>query len=295
MEAVPSVPFALVSGSASWGIEFPEDLAEPGIRVLKRDLAFATPWGESSAWKLLEVDGAYTGDGGTRQILNVFSHGWPLDRIDHAAHRRVAWVLQQAGVRKILASSTAGSLNRAVWARDFVIASDILELHQTQYSLLPGRLEHMCSARQMICPELASVLEETAREVWPAGARVFGQASGLVAGHSWGPRFQTAAEALAYRSLGADFTNHSIAAEATAAREIGACFVNATYITAAFADYFLPTENVMELENIHEELIFLGSQVSLRAIARATLGDACGCVRQRSPWPAKYRPRPQPS
>jgi 5'-methylthioadenosine phosphorylase len=216
-----------------------------------------------------------------------------LERVDPEAHRRVAWVLRQAGVRKIVASSTAGSLNRALWARDFAIASDILELHQTQYSLLPGRLEQMCSARQMICPTLAGMLERTAREIWPVGARVFGQASGLVAGHSWGPRFQTPAEALAYRAMGADFTNHSIAPEATAAREIGACFVNATYITASFADYFTPIERSMNLENVHEELIELGSRVSLRAIARARLGDECGCARQLAPWPEKYRPRPR--
>src|SRR5262249_54352527 len=140
--------------------------------------------------------------------------------------------------RKILASSTAGSLNRAVLARDLVIAGDILELHQTQYSLVPGRLEHQCIARQMICPDLAATLEDTARALWPKGARVYGRAAGLVAGHSWGPRFQTAAEARAYHLLGADFINHSIAPEATAAREIGACFVNATCIVTAFGEYF---------------------------------------------------------
>jgi 5'-methylthioadenosine phosphorylase len=291
MDKIPSVPFALISGSAAWGITFPEDLAEPGVRVVQKNMSFDTPWGPTELWKLLEVDGSLTPDGQPRRILNVFSHGWPVDSIDHSASRRVAWALQQAGVRKILSSSTAGSLNRAIMARDFVIAADILELTQTAYSLLPGRFEYSCSARQMICPHLAGVLEETARAAWPAGSRVYGQANGLVAAHAWGPRFQTAAEVIAYRSMGADFTNHSIAPEATLAREIGACFVNCTYITAAFADYFAPPRGTLLTGNVHQEMVPVASRIALKAIARAELTDSCGCAGQRTVWPVDFRPK----
>ena len=37
---IPSTPFALVSGSAGWGLRFPDDLAEPGVRVVERGLSF---------------------------------------------------------------------------------------------------------------------------------------------------------------------------------------------------------------------------------------------------------------
>src|SRR5438105_3461964 len=100
MEKIPATSFALVSGSASWGIRFPEDVEEPGFRVARRDIVFDTPWGPSHGWKLIDIDGSVTADGQPRQILNVFAHGWPPDRIDHEAHRRVAWVLQEAGVAK---------------------------------------------------------------------------------------------------------------------------------------------------------------------------------------------------
>src|SRR5262249_12926988 len=139
METIPATSFALISGSASWGIRFPEDVEEPGFRVARRDIVFDTPWGPSQGWKLIDIDGPVRADGHPRLILNVHAHGWPPDRIDHEAHRRVAWVLQGAGVAKIVASSTAGALNRAILAGDFVIASDILELHQTTHSTLPGR------------------------------------------------------------------------------------------------------------------------------------------------------------
>src|SRR5215208_6149939 len=143
-EGIPSLPLALISGSAGWGIVFPDDLREPGVRSVERGLAFDTPWGRSEGWQVIEFDGSITPDGQPRQALNVFSHGWPVDRIDHAAHQRVFWVLGEAGVRKVVSDSTCGSLNRAVQPGDFVIVNDILDLGQTPYSTLPGRLRWMC-------------------------------------------------------------------------------------------------------------------------------------------------------
>ena len=95
--AIPKTPYVYLSGSAGWGIRFPDDLAEPNVRVLERWLAFETPWGVSENWQVLEVDGGLTPDGRPRIILNVFSHGWPNDAIDHAAHQRVAWYRHRVG------------------------------------------------------------------------------------------------------------------------------------------------------------------------------------------------------
>ena len=83
METIPATSFALISGSASWGIRFPEDVEEPGFRVVRRDIVFDTPWGPSHGWKLDDIDGSATADGQPRRILNVHAHGWPPDRIDH--------------------------------------------------------------------------------------------------------------------------------------------------------------------------------------------------------------------
>ena len=40
-EPIPPVAVAIVCGSANWGVRFPEDLEEPGVTVLERDLVFA--------------------------------------------------------------------------------------------------------------------------------------------------------------------------------------------------------------------------------------------------------------
>jgi 5'-methylthioadenosine phosphorylase len=283
---VPTTPFALISGSAGWGLRFPDDLNEPGVRVLDRDLSFDTPWGATDRWQIIEFDGRATADGKTRLALNVFAHGWPVDRVDHAAHRRVFWVLGQAGVRKVLADSTCGSLNRAVQPRDFIVSSDILDLSQTPFSTLPGRFGFLCRGAQMICPDLAGVLERVARGLWPGSARVYGFSNHLVMAHTWGPRFETPAEARALQLLGADAVSQSASVEATNAREIGACFVSASYVTD-YVDGIVPGE-WGDLDAIHEEVGATAARISLRTVAQATLTDNCGCHTYRQARPARY-------
>lgn len=285
-QPIPQTPFALISGSAGWGIGFPDDLKEQGVRVVERGLSFDTPWGPAGNWQLIEFDGSVTADAQPRRVLNVFAHGWPLDRIDHAAHRRVFWVLGQAGVRKILADSTCGSLNRALQPRDFVIASDILDLGQTPYSTLPGRFTYLCRGAQMLCPSLVLTLESTARALWPGTARVYGCSNRLVMAYTWGPRFETPAEARALQLLGADAVSQSVAPEATNAREIGACFASASYVTD-YVDGVIPGEWA-DLDAIHDELGAVSVRISLRTIARAELTDECGCRAYRMRRPGKY-------
>ena len=135
--------------------------------------------------------------GRPRRALNVFSHGWACDAVDHSVHRKVFWVLGQAGVRKIVADSTCGSLNRALQPRDYVITSDVLDLSQTPYSTLPGRFAYLCRGAQLFCPALAGTLEDVARTLWPPTGRVYGRANRIVTAHSWGPRLESPAEARA--------------------------------------------------------------------------------------------------
>jgi 5'-methylthioadenosine phosphorylase len=284
--AIPRAPFALISGSAGWGLRFPEDLREPGVRVLERGLSFDTPWGPSGGWQLIEIDGAGTADGRPRQILNVFAHGWPVDAVDHTPHRRVFWILQQAGARKVLADSTCGSLNRAIQPRDFIIAADMLDLTQTQYSVLPGRFRYLARGAQIVCPHMARTLDRTARELWPRDARVYGPMNQLVMAYTFGPRFETPAEARALQLLGADIVGQSAAPEATAAREIGACYASASYVVD-FVDGVVAGE-WGDLDGIHTEVGALAVRISLRAMARFELTDECGCHTYRTERPKKY-------
>ena len=284
---IPAARFAILSGTAGWGVKFPDDLAESGVRVVERGLTFDTPWGPTDNWQVIEIDRAVTPDGKSRQVLNVFAHGWKLDAADHSVHRQVGWVMGQAGVRKVLADSTCGSLNRALQPRDFVIASDILDLGQTLFSTLPGRFQYMCRGAQLFCPSLGRTLEATARELWPKDLRVYGHPSRLVMAHTWGPRFETPAEARALQHLGCDAVNQSMAAEATVTREIGACFISASYVTN-YVDGVLP-EQWGALDSVHEDFGEIAARISLRTIALAEDSDECGCSAFRTARPRRYR------
>ncbi|RWR09562.1 phosphorylase family protein [Paenirhodobacter populi] len=282
---IPQVDFALITGSANWGIAVPEDVGVEGVRLLARDLSYATPWGPSDNWKLMEFDGAITADGQNRQVLCMYSHGNPRDEIDHSCHRRAYWVLQQAGVRRIVACSTLGAVNRAIQPGDLVIPADVIELTQTPYSLLPGRQRFDASGKRIICSDGAAILAATAGRHWPEGRRVHGIEQGLVAGHSYGPRLTTPAEAMAFRSLGADVINHSLAVEATLAREIGACFVPIAYVTAGMNDYLDRTSGALLQQDVLSGLQARTSRVALEMIAALQPTCPCGCHDQLTAQP----------
>jgi 5'-methylthioadenosine phosphorylase len=282
---IPEVDLAIITGSANWGLSFPEDVDVPGVSVLARDIAHETPYGVSENWKLLAFDGALTPDGRPRRALCMYSHGNPRDWIDHSCHRRAFAVLQAAGVRKVIACSTIGALNRAIRVGDMVINSDIIELTQTPYSLLPGRQRFDCSGKQMVCPACAAILAQTAQLHWPSCSRVHGVEAGLVAAHAYGPRLTTPAEVIAYRNLGADIVNHSIAPEATLSREIGACFVPLAFVTAGFNDYFRPAGISVLQEGVLEGLSHTASKVALLTAARLPRENDCLCHALKSEQP----------
>jgi 5'-methylthioadenosine phosphorylase len=283
--AIPSTGLAIITGSANWGLAFPEDVGAPGVKLLSRDLAFETPYGLSENWKLIEFDASITAGGVSKTALCMYSHGNPRDHIDHECHRRSFWVLMQAGVKRVLACSTIGAVNKAIQPGDLVINADIIELGQTPYSLLPGRQRYDCSGKQLVCQHCASVLEKTARDIWPASCRVHGVSQGLVAAHAYGPRLTSPAEALAYRSMGADIINHSIAPEATLSREIGACFTPLAFVTAGFNDYMDRGRGQLLQDGVLPSLSMTASRLALETAARFPDNEDCVCHDLKSPQP----------
>ncbi|MER9397615.1 5'-methylthioadenosine phosphorylase [Mesorhizobium sp. M0615] len=288
---IPQVGLAIITGSANWGLAFPEDVEVDGVRTLQRDMSFETPFGPSDNWKLLEFDASITVEGKTKRALCMYSHGNPRDHIDHSCHRRAFWVLMKAGVRQVLACSTVGAVNKAIQPGDIVVNADIIELSQTPFSLLPGRQSFDCSGKQIVCPRCAALLAETARRHWPAGCRVHGIEQQLVAAHCYGPRLTTPAEALAYRSMGADVLNHSIAPEATLSREIGACFVPLAFVTAGFNDYMDREREKLLQEHVLPSLSMTASRVALETAARLPANPECSCHGLKSPQPAERSTR----
>lgn len=128
------------------------------------------------------------------------------------------------------------------------------------------------------------MLARTARESWPASCRVHGIEQGLVCAHSYGPRLTTPAEAIAFRSMGADVLNHSLAPEATLSREIGACFVPLAFVTAGFSDYMDRGRGTLIQADVLPNLSMLASRIALETAAALASGP-CNCHALLSPQP----------
>lgn len=280
---IPKVKVAVITGSATWGLAFPEDLPVPGVTVLRRDISFDTPYGQSENWKLLEFSADRTLSGSAEQVLCMYQHGNPRDRIDHSCHQRAFWVLQEAGAQRVLSMSTIGALNKAILPGDMVINADIIELTQTPHSLLPGRQRFDCSGKQLVCATCAKLLAETAEQHWPSGLRVHGIEAGLVAAHAYGPRLTSPAEVIAYHSMGADVINHSLAPEVTLSREIGACFVPLAFVTAGFNDYMSRNTGKLLREDVLPSLSLTAGRVALETVVKLLAVTSCSCQELKSP------------
>lgn len=273
-QLVPKVGFAHIGGSGTWACSFPEDAGLGVVTAVEDQLHFDTPFGRSPAFKLIRLQ---TPEGEEREFLDVRMHGWTST--DHLERMRGAeqmfWVFQQAGVKKILAEGSVGSLNPLLEPWDMVIPSDYIDLKKVTSSAFIG--DHLLRMAQPVCPDLAQILyEETIREGF---TRVFHR--GVCGVPPGSARFETAAEFLALRSWHVDYVNHSMAPEVYFARAIGACYAPVYVVTN-------PVEGLgeYEMQDIAEIYNTCGprfSRIILRAMERVTETDTCGCATYRSP------------
>ena len=228
--AIPNTPFALISGSGSWGVDFPAGVGEPGITVIERGLAFDTPHGRIENFSVFRIAGSETVDGRERLVLNVFAHGSAPRR---AGPRQLSPDLlgpARGGCAQDHRREHVRLANRALRPRDLVINADIIDFTQTRLTLLPDRFTYLCTGAQMFCPAIGQVLKRAALPLWPSSGRVYGRDDGLIMGVTLGPRFETPAEARWLQQSDCDLVGQSAGPEVFLAREIGACYASSSYV-----------------------------------------------------------------
>ena len=206
---IPQAQFAIIGGSGTFSINFPEDLGFSRVRLEAAGMVFGTPYGDSPPFKLFTLE--------EKSILTTKMHGW-RDGVTRAdASRQVFWVLREAGVRKIVAEGGVGSINRLLRPADLIIPTDYIDYSMRKdVSLNSANLLIM---RQPVCPDIRSVLT-TAAESNAAG-RVFDRGVYAVTD---GRHFESVAEINMLHRLGADIVGQSMCPEVYLAREIGACY-----------------------------------------------------------------------
>ncbi len=205
---IPKAKTAFIGGSSTFAIKFPEDLKQRGVNVLEH-FTVLTPFGESPEFKLFTLNG--------ENILTVKMHGWRSGVKREDASKQVFWVLENAGVRNILAEGGVGSIRKDLSLRDFIIPDDYIDLSLRKDVYLTDK--YLLIMRNPICPEIRKILIKSCNKLMPD--RKVNRGVYVVTD---GRHFESRAEVRMIENIGGDVIGQTLCPEVYLAREIGACY-----------------------------------------------------------------------
>ncbi|MDH7577479.1 MAG: MTAP family purine nucleoside phosphorylase [Bacillota bacterium] len=270
-QEIPQADLALIGGSGTFSLNFPEDLNLPGVQVLLRDLVVKTPFGPSPALKLFSLPTSPP-----RLVLTAKMHGRLPQVTWGNASRRLFWVFKKAGVKKIVAEGGVGSVNPLLDPLDLVIPADYLDF-SLRRDISLGE-DFLCIMRQPICPLLRRILAEAAK-AWTCG-RVFPRGTYVVTD---GRHFESPAEVGMFRQWGGDVVGQTLCPEVYLAREIGACYAG-IYVVVNYGEGVVKPWDYGVLQDIFFNQAVPVGHLLLRALTEIPAGDdSCGCSRLRKP------------
>jgi len=262
---IPSARLAIIGGSSTFSINFPEDLKDPNVTVVESGLVFETPFGESPPFRLFTLDG--------KPVLTCKMHGWRSGVSRADASRQIFWVFREAGVKHILAEGGVGAVNHLLNPRDIVIPTDYIDNSMRKDVNLGSN--YLLVMRQAICPDLHNNLLEAARKLAPA--RVFERGIYAVTD---GRHFESPAEVSVLKQWGADVVGQSLSPEVYLAREIGACYAG-IYLVVNYAEGIVEDWKHEELASIfYGESEMLGNLL-LTALRSIEDEPMCECANLR--------------
>jgi len=173
----------------------------------------ATPYGEAACFRV-----GLNGEEVIFLARHGAGHSLPPHRINYRAN---IWALHALGVREVVATQAVGSLNPHMAPGHFVLLSQFIDWTKGRPSTFfdgeDGRIVHV-DVTHPYCPRLLGALLEAGA---PLGSAL--HPDGAYACTD-GPRFETALEVKALRSLGADVVGMTNVPEVVLAREAGLCY-----------------------------------------------------------------------
>lgn len=236
---IPQSHFALIGGSSTLSITFPEDLNLDYVEVLQENLVFETPFGMSPPFKYLLVHS----ESGDKNVLTCRMHGWRQGVKRDMASRQIFWVFREAGVKRILVEGGVGAINYLLDPRDIVIPHDYMDFSVRKDVGLEDK--HLLIMRDALCPEMRKGLREVFHKGWSNG-KVFDRSIYV---NTDGRHFESPAEVTAYKQMGGDVVGQSICPEVYLAREIGACYAG-VYLVVNYAEGIVTPWQHEELADI---------------------------------------------
>lgn len=283
-KSIPQADFAIIQGSGTFDITFPEDVNFEGISVKARRLEYETPFGLSSQFKLIEAAKDYTVDGNERYALTVPFHGWRPDSDNRYAAEQIYWVFREAGVKRVLVEGSVGSVNILLDPTDIVIPTDFIDFTKRASPFFTG-YGPILRMKQPTCPEIREAFLKYCRE--EGRERVFPRGIYGVTEVMEGPRFESPAEVRMLQMLGADIVGQSLAPEVYLARAIGACYAG-IYAISNYGEGIKDWEDADFYGNYPDYGIFLGKVLLKSFLYLPANDDVCQCSKFRSEVPEKF-------
>lgn len=280
--SIPRVDYALLGGSGTGTQGSPE--LEQSVRMLNRDLLFTTPFGDTPPITHFELP--LEGEGVRPVLFSRPYAGLVGTAAAMPSHQRAQqvlalfWVLQKAGVTRVVAESGAASITQHFHPRDLVVPHDFIDFtHQHGGQLEPGMVLVM---RDPFCPEIREALWQRARQFAAEKAtRAFNRAIHVTVE---GPRLETAAEVAALARMGGDIISQSLTPEIYLAREIGACF-GSVEMVLNYAEGVRPEWDFELLRAIVREGAEELGRVALDALLALPEVPQCSCLSHRQSVP----------
>ncbi len=260
--------YAVIGGSSTCSIKFPADIKDPSIKILKENITFNTPFGESPPFTIFET--------GNEQIITCRMHGWRTGVPRGTASLQVFWVLREAGVQVVLAEGGVGSLHPELQPGDIVIPHDYIDFSQRKDISLGD--DFLLIMRDPLCPELRNLLSAEATAL--SQQKVIHEGIYAV---TEGRHFESRAEIRLFSQLNIDVVGQSLAPEVYLAREIGACYAG-MYLVVNFAEGISGDWSHETLKELfYSEPITIG-QIIINTLKRAVQSTrSCSCTTLRKP------------
>lgn len=265
----PRAEYAVIGGSGTFQILFPEELNLQGIEVLSDNLVFETPFGESPPFKLFQI----SGDEGTFSVLTCKMHGWRRGVSRKVASQQVFWVFREAGVKRIIADGGVGGINHLLKPRDLVIPSDYMDFSMRKDTGLDDR--YLLVMRDALCLDLRRRLVDIAGK--DSSYRVFDRGVYVVTD---GRHFESPAEVNLFRIAGGDIVGQSLCPEVYLAREIGACYAG-VYLVVNYAEGVVEPWEHQELEEIFYTEGYSLGRIIVETLRTLPANVTCKCEELR--------------
>lgn len=185
------------------------------------------------------------------------NHSIPPHRINYRAN---IMALKMIGIKKIFATAAVGSLNRGYKPGDLVLLSDFIDFTWgrdiTFFDDMGQAVTHI-DMTHPYCKFLRNSLFEASQI---SGISL--QSKGATYVCTQGPRFETPAEILMYKHLGADLVGMTSVPEVVLAREAELCYATVAIVTnyaAGISDKPLTHQEVlerMEMSSVNLKTLF---------------------------------------